>query len=662
MTTQAPPISKELRQFLAPPQSEPASASAFHAHGIWTFGVVVMRRIGFRTKALIICTLFLLPMAMLARAHLARVADDIDFSQREVLGVQYNRALYPLIELAQQWRRDPSSATVRAALDARYAALAAIDQALGATLDTSAARGAALSAYARLKDSGGADAGALAAAHSAHVKSLIVLLQTVTDNSNLTLDPEIATFYLMDAAFGRIPDIVESSARLRAIGAALQRGGAITARQQRDAIASMTVAQFQSTNMAAGMAKLKDDGAGLLRRLDLARPQQAAAAYLEAARLQVIEAPAQRDAAALAGLADGAIESQYALAGRLMNELEGLIAARVRAMQTERNLLLAVLTVTLLGAAYFFFTFYLVTNGGLGLIRKHLQEMAQGDLRRAPALPWGKDEAAGVITDLRVAYESLHQLVRTVRHSARNLHATSGAIASDSSDLSERSAAAAAALEEQASAMEQIGATVGTNAELATSAATFAVDNARVAEVGGAVIAGVVSTMQGIHASSTRVSDIIGVIDGIAFQTNILALNAAVEAARAGESGRGFAVVATEVRTLAQRSAAAAAEIKTLISASVEQIRSGAAVVEEAGTTMSTMVDNARRISTYLGEISLASKEQATGVAQVATAITELDHNTQQNAALVDHTSVACASLKQQADRLQAEIGKFRVS
>ncbi|WP_426191734.1 methyl-accepting chemotaxis protein [Massilia sp. DWR3-1-1] len=674
MTTKPTPRRNDLPILTAPPRSEPASASAFHAHGIWTPGVVIMRRIGFRSKALLICALFLLPIFMLSRAHLARVADDSNFSQREILGVQYNRVLVPLIELAQQLRRDAAANAAgagavpleptHAALDAAYASLATIDQALGATLDTGSARAAALDAYARLKQASPADADSLFAAHTSHVKALIALLQAVTDNSNLTLDPEIATFYLMDAAFFRIPDIVETTAQLRATGLSVQRSGAITAPQQRALSELIAVAEFQQANMASGLAKIKDNGAGLLQRLDLAPPQLASTAFFGMVRKHMIETQlstpeAQRDYPALA---DRAASAQFALAKRLMDTLETLIAARVQAMHTERNILLGVLALALLGAAYFFFTFYLVTEGGLGLIRKHLQEMAQGDLRRAPSLPWGKDEAAAVIIDLRVAYESLHQLVHTVRSSANSLHGTSASIAADSVDLSERTAAAAAALEQQAAAMEEIGATVGSNAQLASAAATFAADNATDAEAGGAIIAGVVSTMQGIQDSSAKVSDIIGVIDGIAFQTNILALNAAVEAARAGEAGRGFAVVASEVRTLAQRCAGAAAEIKTLISASVLQMRSGADVVAKAGASMSTMVDNAHRISGYLSDISTASKEQATGVAQVATAITELDHNTQRNAALVEHTSSTCAELTEQADGLQEQISKFRVN
>jgi len=193
-------------------------------------------------------------------------------------------------------------------------------------------------------------------------------------------------------------------------------------------------------------------------------------------------------------------------------------------------------------------------------------------------------------------------------------------------------------------------------------AAAFAVENADVAEKGGRVFDEVVSTMREIHTSSSKINDIIGVIDGIAFQTNILALNAAVEAARAGESGRGFAVVASEVRSLAKRSADAAREIKGLISISVEKVEGGTRIVEDAGMTMKEVVTNARQINGFLGEISVAAREQANGVVQVGQAIHALDQNTQQNAALVEETMAAAAALRQQADALQDEIGNFRVA
>ena len=341
--------------------------------------------------------------------------------------------------------------------------------------------------------------------------------------------------------------------------------------------------------------------------------------------------------------------------GIYIDDLRAATAARLR-------LALGIIGLSLLVSVYFFVAFYRVNQGGLRLISQHLTEMADGDLRTMPHDPLGKDEPALLINDLRHVYHSLHELIRKVRHGARELQTASNEIAAASLDLSSRTEASAAALEQQASAMEQISSTVANTASTADTAASFAGDNASVAERGGQVIQRVVHTMQDIHASSAKINDITGVIDGIAFQTNILALNAAVEAARAGEAGRGFAVVASEVRSLAQRSAGAAKEIKALITTSVEQINSGTQVVVQAGSTMSEVVSNARQINVFLGQIATASREQAQGVEQVGQSIQDLDHNTQQNAALVEETASAASALKHQAEVLQQEISNFRVA
>ena len=444
---------------------------------------------------------------------------------------------------------------------------------------------------------------------------------------------------------------------------AILKAGAITPEQQRALDEMIPIAEFQFRNMRDGLAKSIAANPGLAQKLNATQTLEDTNAFFALARKNVIDAqnfsPEMQQVYLAA--ANKAIDGQFQLTQRLLNELDNLLQIRI---STTKTTLYSINAITLIGvilAAYLFYTFFLVTRGGLRLISSHLQEMAEGDLRRAPAKPWGRDEPAVVISDLRKAYDSLHALIRTVRHSARALHATSEEIAAASLDLSGRTEAAAASLEEQAASMEEIGSTVGNTAERATLAARFAADNAAVAEKGGQVIGTVVQTMQNIHASSSKINDIIGVINGIAFQTNILALNAAVEAARAGEAGRGFAVVASEVRSLAQRSADAAREIKELISNSVDQISSGTAVVEQAGSTMRTMVTNAQQINTYLNEISSAAKEEAEGVAQVTKAIQELDESTQSNAALVEETSAASASLTDQAQTLQGEIANFKV-
>ncbi len=258
--------------------------------------------------------------------------------------------------------------------------------------------------------------------------------------------------------------------------------------------------------------------------------------------------------------------------------------------------------------------------------------------------------------------EKLADIVRSVRNGTDTIATASGEIAAGNLDLSSRTEQQASSLEETASSMEELTSTVRQNAENAGQANQLAINASEVAQRGGNVVSEVVQTMEQINESAKKIVDIIGVIDGIAFQTNILALNAAVEAARAGEQGRGFAVVATEVRSLAQRSAAAAKEIKSLIGDSVDKVESGSKLVAQAGSTMDEVVASVRRVTDIIAEISAASNEQSAGIEQVNQAITQMDQVTQQNAALVEQAAAAADSLQEQAGTLSETVSVFRVS
>jgi methyl-accepting chemotaxis protein len=284
--------------------------------------------------------------------------------------------------------------------------------------------------------------------------------------------------------------------------------------------------------------------------------------------------------------------------------------------------------------------------------------MATGDLsRRLDAGP--ADEVGGLLLQMAATQERLAATVREVNDCAQRIAASGTEIATGNQNLSERTELATTNLQQAASSMDYLTGTVKQSAESARQASELASSAADVAVRGGDVVSRVVSTMDEINASSKKIADIIGVIDGIAFQTNILALNAAVEAARAGEQGRGFAVVAGEVRSLAQRSAEAAREIKTLIGTSVQKIESGATLVADAGATMHEIVGSVQRVSDIIGEISAAAAEQSDGIELVNTSVVQVDQMTQENSTLVGQGAAAAESLKDQAELLVKAIGAF---
>jgi methyl-accepting chemotaxis protein len=287
-------------------------------------------------------------------------------------------------------------------------------------------------------------------------------------------------------------------------------------------------------------------------------------------------------------------------------------------------------------------------------------QIASNDL--TAVVKTAQDDRSSLLFSMKRMQEQLTRTIGTIKISADTIATATHQIAAGNQDLSQRTEEQAASLQETAASMEQLTSTVTQNADNASQANQLAAQAAEVAEQGGAVVSRVVETMEGINASSDRIANIVGIIEGIAFQTNILALNAAVEAARAGEQGRGFAVVASEVRSLAQRSSAASKEIKELIHDSVERVRAGASHVEEAGTKMREITHEIRRVTDIMGEITAASQEQSKGIGQVNQAVTQMDEVTQQNAALVEQAAAAASSLESQAADLKASVSMFRLN
>jgi len=346
-----------------------------------------------------------------------------------------------------------------------------------------------------------------------------------------------------------------------------------------------------------------------------------------------------------------------------LHSASGTLAESSDAYVSARNLSMALVVSALgigLAAAFWLKRSILGQLGGEpGTAAELARSVTQGDLSGQIRVKPG--DSTSLMAQLSRMQTSLIEVVSNVRENAEGVATASAQIAQGNNDLSSRTEQQASALQETASSMEQLSSTVRQNADNAKQANQLALGASNVAIKGGQVVGQVVDTMKGINESSTKIAEIIGVIDGIAFQTNILALNAAVEAARAGEQGRGFAVVASEVRSLAQRSAEAAKEIKALIGASVERVEQGTALVDQAGVTMTEIVNSIRRVTDIMGEISSASVEQSAGVAQVSEAVTQMDTSTQQNAALVEQSAAAAESLQAQAQRLVQAVAVFQL-
>ncbi|MFH7041021.1 methyl-accepting chemotaxis protein [Paucibacter sp. JuS9] len=362
--------------------------------------------------------------------------------------------------------------------------------------------------------------------------------------------------------------------------------------------------------------------------------------------------------------ADAAFESLAKTMGGMVARIDALAAESAESSQarsTRYNIILTLIGLLAAGGAVFVawrMQGKLVAE--LARAGEVANAVAAGDLSVA-ADSDRADEVGDLLRSLDRMAQQLSESLRTVRESSQSIHTASAEIASGNQDLSVRTEEASSNLQKTSSSMEQLTGTVHQSAESASTANQLANSAAQVAQRGGTVVGQVVATMDEINTSSKKIADIIGVIDSIAFQTNILALNAAVEAARAGEQGRGFAVVASEVRSLAQRSASAAKEIKGLIDTSVDKVETGARLVQDAGTTMNEIVASVQRVTDIIAEISASTIEQSQGIGTVNTAVAQLDQMTQQNAALVEESAAAAESLKDQAVKLSDVVSGFRL-
>ncbi|MCC6850999.1 MAG: nitrate- and nitrite sensing domain-containing protein [Rubrivivax sp.] len=617
--------------------------------------------------------MLLLPATLLVRADLGHV----EAAQRQLEGIAPAQSAVALIHVTQQHRGisalvlggDTAAAANRRAKQAEVdRGLAQLTKAVATLQDAPLA-----SATARLADDWRALAGKLDAAaldsarslelHSALIQQEIELIQDIARVSGIVLVPEAASYFLQSAALEQLPRLIEAFGQARGLGATLLARGSATP-QERAAISQLgaTVAStFRDARKSLELA-VKDDATA---RAAIGNAMSAATAAAQEGFKLVDERVVQAQklefpAAQYYEVMTRATEAQFKLIEAANAALGAALEREVQRSRTEIMLVLLACGALALLGAWLMWAITRITAGAVASALHMAQAVAAGDLTQSVAQA-GRDEVGQLLRALERMKDSLAVVVATARGNAENVATASAQIAQGNLDLSQRTEEQASALQETAASMEQLGTAVTHNAENARQASRLAQEASAVAAEGGAVVGQVVEMMKGINGSSRRIADIIGVIDGIAFQTNILALNAAVEAARAGEQGRGFAVVASEVRSLAQRSSEAAKEIKALIGSSVDQVEEGSALVQRAGTTIGNVVESIQRVNVLMGEISRASAEQSSGVAQVGTAVGQIDQTTQQNAALVEQSAAAAESLKVQAGQLVAAVAVFKI-
>jgi methyl-accepting chemotaxis protein len=594
-------------------------------------------------KFAIISAAFMVPLCVAVYGVMSYSKSNIEFAQSEQLGTSYLKPMNEVMAaLSARRAGDGASATSDGADALRKAR--ALNESQDNALAIDKQLGALQSSWS------GSDIDDIAS-------QALSLYGLISDNSKLTLDPDLDSYYAMAIVMDYAPKLAETAARLDAMALKIRAAGAVSSD---DDVAIQFIAARASTyrdSLSLAIERATGANALLIRKLNSSEFEEAYSEFRTYAETLRKGDPT----AARAGVGVKLSKETLSVSTATTAALDELLSIRIDGFEFRRNVLLAITLIGLSIALYLIASFYVANVRGFQALMTRMRKLAEGDLTTSyPAR--GTDEIAQLINAFNVSRGQLQNLVHRIREVTSEIDSAGQQIASSNDDLAQREASQSSAVRQTAERAQQVQGNVQRNLDNALNGERVSNDARGVASRGNQAVAKVVQTMQAITGSSRKIGDIIGVIDDIAFQTNLLALNAAVEAARAGEQGRGFAVVASEVRNLAQRSATAANEIKKLIGASLEDVEKGAALVNGAGDTMQEILSSVQSVSHIMQEIAMASRTQSDDIAQLHHAIDRIDGDTQQNAARVEQTAAVAQSLRGQVETLLDAVGMFTLS